>query len=106
MKRIMKKLDIVDELAERTHFYKHNMVTVVEALADIILENLQSAELDADSELYLAPGIVIVGKRKPQCQASDPRNGETIITPEKVMPYAIFKQSVRQKLREELQDER
>lgn len=98
MERIMKKQELIDELASRTEFYKKNMKVVVEALEDIILENLQSAELGQDSELHLAPGVVICGQRTPQREAKDPRNGEIIITPEKVIPYAVFKTSIRQKL--------
>lgn len=98
MERIMKKQELIDELASRTEFFKKNMKVVVEALEDIILENLESAEIGEDSELHLAPGVVICGKRTPQREAKDPRNGEIITTPEKVIPYAVFKTSIRQKL--------
>lgn len=98
MERIMKKQELIDELASRTEFFKKNMKVVVEALEDIILENLESAEIGQDSELHLAPGVVICGKRTPQREAKDPRNGEIITTPEKVIPYAVFKTSIRQKL--------
>ena len=90
MERIMKKQELIDELASRTEFFKKNMKVVVEALEDIILENLESAEIGEDSELHLAPGVVICGKRTPQRVAKDPRNGEIITTPEKVIPYAVF----------------
>ena len=98
MERIMKKPELIDELAERTGFYKYNMKDVVEALSDIIEEHFQTAKFGADSELHLAPGIVLVGKRKPAGEAKDPRTGEMIISPEKVIPSAIFKQSIRLKL--------
>ena len=98
MERIMKKPELVDELAERTGFYKKNVKEIVEAYADIIIEHFETAELDADSELHIAPGVVLVGKRKQAGEAKDPRNGEMIISPEKVIPSAVFKQSVRLKL--------
>lgn len=98
MERIMKKADLVDELASRTGFFKKNMREVVEALADIIEENFQTAEFGADSELHLAPGVVLTGTRKPQQESIDPRDRSVIVTPEKVIPGAIFKQSIRQKL--------
>lgn len=100
MEREMKKQELIDELAERTGFFKHNMKDVANALEDIILDNLKMAEFDKDSKLQLAPGVVITGKRKASSEAKDPRTGETIITPEKVMPYCIFKPSIRQKLYE------
>lgn len=98
MERIMKKPELVDELAARTGFFKKNMRDVVDALANIIEEHFNTAEFGADSELHLAPGVVLCGERKPEQESVDPRNGENIITPEKVRPYAIFKQSIRQKL--------
>ena len=98
MERIMKKENLVDELAERTGFFKKNMKDVVDALADIVVEHFQTAEFGADSEFHIAPGVVLVGKRKPAGEAKDPRTGEIIVSPEKVIPSAMFKQSIRQKL--------
>jgi hypothetical protein len=40
----------------------------------------------------------LVGKRKPAGEAKDPRTGDTIVSPEKVIPSAVFKQSIRLKL--------
>ena len=94
----MKKEELASELSNRCNFYKKNMRLVVDELANIIIEHFQTAEFDADSELHLAPGVVLVGKRKPEGEAKDPRNGEIIISPEKVIPSAVFKQSLRLKL--------
>jgi hypothetical protein len=98
MERIMKKAELVEELAARTGFFKKNMREVGDALAEIIEENFQMAEFGADSELHLAPGVVLTGTRKPEGVSIDPRDRSEIITPEKVIPGAIFKQSIRQKL--------
>ena len=98
MERIMKKPELINELSVRTGFFKKNMKEVVDAFADIVTEHFNTAEFGADSELHLAPGVVLVGKRKPASEAKDPRTGETIISPEKVIPSAIFKQSLRFKL--------
>lgn len=98
MERIMKKPELVDELAARTGFYKKNMKEVVDALSDIVEEHFQTAEFGADSELHLAPGVLLCGERKPEGEAMDPRDRSIIITPEKVIPYAVFKQSIRKKL--------
>lgn len=98
MERIMKKEDLVNEIAVRTNFYKTNVREMVEALSDIIQEQFQTAEFGADSELHLAPGVVLVGTRKPEQESIDPRDRSIIITPEKVIPSAVFKQSIRKKL--------
>ena len=100
MDRIMKKPELVDELAARTGFYKKNMKDVVDALADIVTEHFKTATYDEDSELHIAPGVLICGHRTSEHESVDPRNRETIITPEKVRPYEVFKPSIRQKLRE------
>lgn len=98
MERIMKKQGLVDELAARTGFYKKNMRDVVDALSDIVEEHFTTAEFGADSELHLAPGVVLCGERKPEGESIDPRDRSVITTPEKVIPYAVFKQSIRKKL--------
>ena len=98
MERVMKKQELIDELASRTGFYKKNMAEVVDALADIIEDQFKNATLKEQSELHLAPGVVLVGTRKPAGEAKDPRTGEVIISPEKVVPSAVFKQSIRWKL--------
>lgn len=98
MERIMKKQELIDELALRTPFYKKNIKEIVEALSDIIIEHFETAEFGADSELHLAPGVVLIGTRKPEQKAFDPRDRSPIVTPEKVIPSALFKQSVRLKL--------
>lgn len=98
MERIMKKPELVEELAARTGFYKCNMKVVVDALSDIVEEHFLTAKFGADSELHLAPGVVLCGERKPEGESIDPRDRSIITTPEKVIPYAVFKQSIRQKL--------
>lgn len=98
MERIMKKQEIIDEIADRTKFFKVNVKSMVEALQDIIVEHFETAEIGANSEFYLAPGIVLVGVRKPAGEAKNPATGDTIVSPEKVVPKAVFKQSIRQKL--------
>lgn len=98
MERIMKKPELIDELAQRTNFYKKNMKEVVNALEDIIEEHFTTAEFGADSELHLAPGVVLCGERKPEGKSIDPRDRSEVISPEKVIPYAVFKPSIRKKL--------
>ena len=98
MGQIIKKDDLVDLLAEKTSFYKHNMREVVVALEEIILEALQAATFEEDSEIHLAKGLRICARRVPEGEAKDPRTGEIIISPEKTIPYAVFTQTFRKKL--------
>lgn len=98
MSNIVKKQEMIDLLSEKTSFYKKNMKDVVEAFSEIIFETLQSATFEQDSEIHLMHGLVIGGRRVPEKEAKDPRTGEMIISPEKVIPYATFKPSLRLKL--------
>lgn len=98
MKRILKKSDLARELAKKTGFYIKNMELVLNALDEVILENMKQAKVDAPSKLYLAQGFYIEGRRKKESEAVDPRNQEKILSPEKVVPKATFSQHFRNKL--------
>ena len=98
MKKIMKKEDLAVELADRCGFYKKNMREVTNALADIIIEHFSTATFNEPSELHLAPGLVLVGTRKPEGKSIDPRDRSEVVSPEKVIPSAVFKPSLRLKL--------
>ena len=74
------------------------MKEVVEALADIVVEHFNTATFDEPSELHLAPGLVLIGTRKPEGKSIDPRDRSEIVSPEKVIPSAVFKPSLRLKL--------
>lgn len=98
IKRVMKKDDLARALAAETGFYIKNCVEMVTALEEIILENMKMAEFDNPSEIRLAPGVIIGGKRKAEGPAKNPQTGETTISPEKVIPYSKFGQVIRYKL--------
>ena len=98
MERIMQRKELVDELAERTGFYKHNIDTILDALDDVIVENMSTAKEDDPSEIRLSLGFIFGGRYSPAHEAKDPRNGATIMTPAKYIPYARFKPSFRKKI--------
>lgn len=98
MKRVMNKDDLVRAVAEKSGFYISSCKVMVEALEEVILENMKLAKVGADSELYIAKGLYFHGTRKAEHEARDPRNQNIIITPEKVIPSCEFKQSFRDKL--------
>lgn len=96
--RNMDQKDIIDELKERTGFYKKNIKELLDALDNIIIENMNMATYDEPSEIILFSGWRLGAKRVPERPYCDPRNREEIITPEKVIPYCKLKQSYRQRL--------
>lgn len=103
--REMIQKDIVNELNERTGFYKKHIRTLLDALDDIIIENMNMATYDEPSEIILFSGWRLGAKRVPERPYCDPRNRAEIITPEKLIPYCKLKQSFRQRLNKWEQDD-
>lgn len=98
MERILKRKQLVDELSERTGFYKYNIEAMLDALDDIIVENMSTATKTEPSEIHLSHGFVFGGRFSPKRKVRDPRNGDMVMTPAKYIPYARFKTSFRQKI--------
>ena len=98
MERILKRKQLVDELSERTGFYKYNIEAMLDALDDVIVENMSMATKTEPSEIHLSHGFVFGGRYSPKRNVRDPRNGEMVMTPAKYIPYARFKTSFRQKI--------
>lgn len=98
MERVLKRKQLVDELAKRTNFYKHNIDAMLDALDDVIVENMSMATKTEPSEIHLSLGFVFGGRYTPKREVRDPRNGNVVMTPAKYIPYARFKTSFRKKI--------
>lgn len=98
MERVLKRKQLVDELAKRTNFYKHNIDAILDALDDVIVENMSMATKTEPSEIHLSLGFVFGGRYTPKREVRDPRNGNVVMTPAKYIPYARFKTSFRKKI--------
>ena len=98
MERVLKRKELVDELASRTNFYKKNIDEILDALDDVIVENMSAATKKEPSEIHLSLGFVFGGRYSPKHEARDPRTGETVITPAKYIPYARFSPHFRKKI--------
>ena len=94
----MKRKELVDELSARTGFYKHNIDTILDALDDVIVENMSTATKDEPSEIRLSLGFTFGGRYSPKHEARDPRNGTMVMTPAKYIPYAKFSPAFRKKI--------
>ena len=101
----MDQKDVIDELKIRTGFYKTNIKQLLDALEDIIIENMNMATYDKQSEIALFTGWRLGAKRVPERPYCDPRNREEIITPEKLIPHCKLKQSFRQRINRWEQDD-
>lgn len=98
MERVMKRKELVDELAARTGFYKHNLDTILDALDDVIVDNMSMATEDEPSEVRLSLGFTLGGRYSPSHEAKDPRDGSVIMTKAKYIPYARFSPAFRKKI--------
>lgn len=98
MERVLKRKQLVDELSQRTGFYKQNIHDMLDALDDIIVENMSMATKTEPSEVHLSLGFVFGGRYTPRREVRDPRNGNVVMTPAKYIPYAKFKTSFRKKI--------
>lgn len=98
MERVLKRQQLVDILSERTGFYKKNINEILDALDDVIVENMSAATKTEPSEIHLSLGFVFGGRYSPKKKATDPRDGSIITTPAKYIPYAKFKPSFRKKI--------
>ena len=94
----MNQKDVVDEIKERTGYNKKDLRVVFSTIDDIILENMNMATYDEQSEIILFSGWRLGAKRVPERPYCDPRNRAEIITPEKLIPHCKLKQSFRQRL--------
>lgn len=91
----MTQEDVIDELKNRTGFYKNNIRDVLDALDSIIIEHMNTATIEEPSEMRLFKSWRLGGKRVPERKVMDPRNGQSVITKEKVLPYCKFKPSFK-----------
>ena len=98
MERVMKRQELVDELSARTGFYKTNVNAMLDALDDIIVENMSMATKKEPSEIRLSLGFTFGGRYSPKREVRDPRTGEKVMTPAKFIPYAKFSPSFRKKI--------
>ena len=105
MEKLMRRDDVIDELHERTGFYKKNLRDVMAALEDIIVENMTMATIDEPSEVRPFFGWKIGAKVIPEHQAKDPRNGEIVTASERFSPYCRFAQNFKMHLNEEYEEE-
>lgn len=105
MERVLKRDDLARLLAKKTGFYISNTTAMLKALDEIIVENMSTATKTEPSEIYLSLGFIIGGRYVPKRKVKDPRNGKTVTSPAKYIPYAKFKTSFRNKINKKRDDE-
>lgn len=96
----LQRKEVIDELAKRSGFYKSSTETFINALEDMLIDILGEATFDEEAEVQLTKGFVVGAIKKNAYNARDPRNQEDIVVPEKIVPYAKFSYTFKQKINE------
>ena len=92
--------DVISELAHRGDWYKNHTEAFLDALEEMLLDVLSQATLDDKVEIQLTKGFVVGATKNPPYDAVDPRNQTPIIVPERIVPYARFSQTFKEKINE------
>ena len=90
----------MDEIYQRIDFYKGPIEALLDVLDEVIVEYLGKAEIDDNVEIQIAKGLTIGARRVPEHAAKDPRNQNDVLVPERVLPYARFTDTFKQKINE------
>ena len=98
MKDFISQDQIIRQVRDKTGFSLKALKEAFDALEEVIVENMLTATPEQPSEIRLFPGWRVGAKILPEREAKDPRNGATIITPEKFSPYCSFEQYYRHKI--------
>lgn len=96
----LQRQEVIDELSKRAEFYKKPTAKFLDALEEMLTDILSEASLDEDVEIQLVKGLTIGASRNPSHPGKDPRNQNDIVVPEKVVPYAKFTYTFKQKINE------
>lgn len=89
----MTKADIVEEIAEKLDLNKKESFLVV----DLVIENIKKALSEGDKIELRGFGSFKVKKRN-QRKARNPRTGETVNVPAKLVPYFKASKALKEKV--------
>lgn len=96
----LQRKDVINGLAKRSGFYKKYMDDILDALEDFLIDSLSEATIDEEVEIQLVKGLTIGAVKNPSRDGKDPRNQKDIMIPERILPYAKFTQTFKQKINE------
>lgn len=95
---MLKKDDIARELSDRSGYHIKDIKKMLTAFEGMFSECLGNASLEENVEIYLSKGLIIGARVVPEHAGKDPRNQNDIIVPARVIPYAKFSQTFKEKI--------
>ena len=97
--------DIVNELHEKTGYYKKAIYVLLKAYGEVVLGLLDNVTEDEEVVIQLVEGIRVGVKVVPQRERIDPRTYETILCEPTIKPFAKFSKNFRYKLNQKHKSE-
>lgn len=98
MKRIMNKKAVIDELSERTGWFKIYVESFLDTLESIIIENIHLSNEEENSKLTIFTGLVIEGRRVSEREVTDPRTGIHVLSKKNILPCVRFTRAFKDKI--------
>lgn len=92
----MNQKEMIKEISARTELTQVTINKVLEAMEDIVVEQVRSGD-----EVKVFPGVVFRGEVKPAGVARNPRTGEEVKTPEKMVCKVHMTGSFKNKIANE-----
>lgn len=96
----LNRKDLARVIAKKCDYTIASVEEMLKAQEDAIEELLAQATAEDNIDIKIARGLIIGSKYYPERAAKDPRNQNDIIVPEKVIPYAKFSYTLKQKINE------
>lgn len=97
--------DIVNELHEKTGYYKKAIYVLLKAYGEVVLRLLDNVTEDEEVVIQLVEGIRVGVKVVPQRERVDPRTYDTILCEPTIKPFAKFSKNFRHKLNQKYKSE-
>ena len=96
----LNRKDLARAIAKKCEYTIASVEEMLKAQEDALEELLAQATADDNIEIKIARGLIIGSKFSPERAAKDPRNQNDITVPEKILPYAKFSPTLKQKINE------
>lgn len=100
MRKLITRDMIIRKLADKTGFYMRDLKLVLTELDNVVKECFYEVDDETEVVVQLVEGVKAGVKIVPQRKRRNPQTQEEIICKEQTKPFAIFSETLREKLQE------
>jgi nucleoid DNA-binding protein len=100
MRKLITREMVVKDLAQKTNFYMRDIKLVLSELDVLVKEYFADVDDDTEIVVQLVEGVKAGVKVVPPRKRRNPKTQEEIICKEQTKPFAIFSETLREKLQE------